>query len=281
MNQKFDADKQNKLALRFHQLHHNNGMLILPNVWDSASAKIFEKNGFPALATTSSGVSWACGYQDGEHIPPEVMIESIRKVTRVVGVPVTADIESGYYGTHTKQLSDFIIKVIEAGAVGVNLEDADPHSRTMVSVEQHVALIKLVKQTAQQKGVSLFINARTDAFERADGDVDNRIKVCIERAQFYEDAGADGIFIPFVVGMEAVARLKEGVNLPLNVLMNDSLNVPGLKKLKVNRVSVGGKPMIATLHTLQQIASELKGKDSWPSLFVKNPNYPEVNGWFS
>ncbi|MDY0083868.1 MAG: isocitrate lyase/phosphoenolpyruvate mutase family protein, partial [Ignavibacteriaceae bacterium] len=96
----------------------------------------------------------------------------------------------------------------------------------------------------------------------------------------FEEAGADGIFIPFIKEIETVAELKKTINLPLNILINDLLNISELRKLKVNRVSVGGKPMLAVLNTLRVIAKELKNGNDWHSLFVKEPNYGEVNSWF-
>lgn len=280
MSNKFDAARQNKLAEDFRALHHRDEMLVLVNAWDSASARMVQEAGLPAIATTSSGISWACGFKDGEHIPPDLMIEVVRQIASSVTIPVSADIEAGYYGNDLEQFSKFIEKLIEAGAVGINLEDSDSKTHTLVDVAKHVAKVKQAKKTGHDKGVNLFVNARTDAIELAPGDINQKIQACIERAKAYEEAGADGIFIPFVEGMDTIARLKAGVRLPLNILMNDTLDVAGLRRLKINRVSVGGKPMLATLNLVGKIAQELKSEDDWHSLYVKEPIYPTVNNWF-
>jgi 2-methylisocitrate lyase-like PEP mutase family enzyme len=101
------------------KLHQGPPILVLPNAWDAASARIFEAAGFPAIATSSAGVANALGYPDGEKIPREEMIWMVRRVARSVAVPVTADMEAGYgdpVGTARA--------VMDAGAVGMNLEDS-------------------------------------------------------------------------------------------------------------------------------------------------------------
>lgn len=279
MNKKFDAIAQNKKAVQLHALHHADEMLVLANAWDSASAKIFEASGFPAIATTSSGISWSCGYKDGEHIPPALMIDVIQRITHSVHIPVTADIESGYYGNDMQKFSDFIGNVIEAGAVGINLEDSDANTHQLNDVHQQILKIKTAKEICRQKEVNLFVNARTDAMAGT-GDLKTKIQTCIERANEYEAAGADGIFVPFVKEMETVEQLKAAITLPLNILMADTLEVAELRKIKVNRVSVGSKPILATMNLLKKISKELREGNDWPSLFVSTPNYSEMNECF-
>jgi 2-methylisocitrate lyase-like PEP mutase family enzyme len=279
MKNKFDPALQNKLAEKIHALHHADEMLVLPNAWDCISAKIFEAGGFPAIATTSSGISWSCGYPDGEHIPPRLMLEVINRIAHSVTVPLTADIEGGYYRDDWNKFSEFIGDVIEAGAVGVNLEDSDSKTGILNDVKHQAKAIKLIKECGKQKSVNLFVNARTDAMGLAK-DLKTKIQICIERAKSFEEAGADGIFIPFVKEMETVAQLKEAIRLPLNILITDTLDIGELKKLKVNRVSVGSKAVLATMNLIGKIAEELKNGNDWHSLFVKEPTYGEVNGWF-
>lgn len=276
---KFEPVTQNKLSEQFRALHNADDMLVLPNAWDCASAKIFEVSGFPAIATTSSGISWSYGYKDGEHIPPDLMIEIIQRIAHTVNVPVTADIEGGYYGNNIEKFSKFIAAVVQAGAVGINLEDSDSHTRQLNDINKQILKIKVAKESGLQKGVHLFVNARTDAMVGPE-DLKTKTQICIERAKEYEAAGADGIFIPFVKEIVTVARLKEGIGLPLNILMVDTLEVAELRKLKVNRVSVGGKPMLATMNLLNNISMELRNENHWPSLFVNQPGYSDMNERF-
>ncbi|MCO6497258.1 MAG: isocitrate lyase/phosphoenolpyruvate mutase family protein [Chitinophagaceae bacterium] len=280
MTKEFNPGVQNELAKKFHALHHTDEMLVLPNAWDAISARMFQETGFQAIATTSSGVSWACGYQDGEKIPPEEMLAALKRITRVVSIPVSADIEAGYYADDHDKFYQFICDVIEAGIVGINLEDADSKAGGMRDQDKQLELIRLARKAGNDKGVNIYINARTDAYERAAGDLDARIQACIDRAKAFEGAGADGIFVPFTKEMETIAKLKQGISLPLNILISNTLDVAGLRKLKVNRVTVGGKPILATLHTLRKVAESLKAGDDWSPLFVPGPTYPEVNAWF-
>ena len=279
MNQKFNADKQNKIAEKFHSLHHANETLILPNAWDCISAKIFEENKFPAIATTSTGVAWCYGYKDGEHIPPHLVIETINRITQTVSVPVTADIEGGYYRNNIEKFSQFIHNIIEAGAIGINIEDGHAHTEILNDVNHHITLIKLAKEIGKEKGVNLFVNARTDAM-LLNTNLKNKIEACIERTKIFEEAGADGAFIPFVKDIETVAQIKQNINLPLNILFADTLNIEDLKKLKINRISIGGRAMLATMNLLKEISNEIKNSNNWFSLFTKEPTYAEVNAWF-
>lgn len=280
MNFKFNQKEQQNRAEKFHALHHADKTLVLPNAWDCASAKIFEETGFSAIATTSSGISWACGHQDGEHIPPELMINVIGRIARVVEIPVTADIEGGYYRKDLDEFSQFIGDTVQAGAVGINLEDGDSETGNLTDLNWQAQRIKSAKAAGKEKGVNLFVNARTDAMSLAKKDLKTKIKICIERAKAFKEAGADGIFIPFVSELETVIQLKKAIDLPLNILTSATLEVSELKKLKVNRISVGGKPMLATLNLLRKISTELKSENDWPSLYTDNPTYGDINGKF-
>src|SRR5215472_5796405 len=114
---------QRARAEAFRRMHDRSRILLLPNAWDAASARIFEDAGYSAVATTSVGVSYIAGYPDGEAIPREDMITIVRWIARSVAVPVTADIESGF-GSTPREVGETIRLVIEAGAVGINLEDS-------------------------------------------------------------------------------------------------------------------------------------------------------------
>src|SRR5271154_3009240 len=105
-------------AEKLRQLHHGPKILLLPNAWDAASARIFEEAGFPAIATTSAGVAFSLGYPDGQFIPRDEMIAAVKRIVSRVSVPVTADLEAGY-----EDVAKTAMAAIEAGAVGLNIED--------------------------------------------------------------------------------------------------------------------------------------------------------------
>lgn len=280
MDGKFDSVKQNKLAESFHELHHGNRTLVLPNAWDAASAKIFENAGFPAVATSSSAIAWSQGYSDGEYTPADTVIDVIQKIARVVNVPVTADVEAGYSDGDDEKFAEFIARVIEAGAVGVNLEDSVPSTGELQEPEYLRKQIDISRSVAKEKGVRLFINARVDGMLLKSGSESEKAKFCIERANLYKQAGADGIFVPFIQEMETVALLKKEIELPLNILMNKFLNVAKLKALKVERISVGGRPMMSLMHSLKGLAEAMKTTNDWSGLYVDDPTYEELNSYF-
>src|SRR5215813_10884369 len=112
-------------AARLRELHKTPPILVLPNVWDAVSARIVEAEGYPAVATTSAGVAAALGYPDGGIVPPREMIEAVSRIARAVDVPVTADIEHAY-GATPSAVADNVLRVIAAGAVGINIEDIVP-----------------------------------------------------------------------------------------------------------------------------------------------------------
>lgn len=279
MKDNFDIQKQNQLAEEFHALHHKEEPLLLVNAWDALSAKLVEREGLPAIATTSSGISWSCGYADGEHTPPEMMIEEVRKIARAVDIPVSADIESGYYGDNLKALADFTDKIIKAGAIGINLEDSDPKTEGLLSTEQNVQKIKTVRQKTNELGVPLYINARIDAMTLS-SDLDEKLEIIFKRAKAYQRAGASGIFVPFINDMGTVKAVKAGIELPLNILMAKTLDIQELKNLKINRISVGGRPSLAAKSVFKKIVEEMKTTNQWDSLYSGELTHPQTNSWF-
>ena len=114
-----------QLAEDFRKLHRAPPILLLPNAWDPMSARIFEAAGFPAVATTSGGLAWALGYADGEKTPWPEVVAATRRMAEAVRVPLTADIETGY-GETPDAVARSVGEIVDAGAVGINLEDGTP-----------------------------------------------------------------------------------------------------------------------------------------------------------
>jgi 2-methylisocitrate lyase-like PEP mutase family enzyme len=225
-------------------LHRPPPILVLANAWDAASAAACARvEGCRALATTSGGVAAAHGYPDGEHIPRDEMIAAVARIVRAVDVPVTADLEAGYGdATATAEAA------IEAGAVGLNLEDG------MGPIHEHVARIQAVRETGERLGVPLVINARTDVFLRGSGDPDE----AVHRANAYLEAGADCAFVIWVEDGETIGRLAARIRGPLNVLARRGTPpVRELERLGVARVSVGSGLFRTALASAEQGAREL------------------------
>ncbi|HET8844605.1 MAG TPA: isocitrate lyase/phosphoenolpyruvate mutase family protein, partial [Ktedonobacteraceae bacterium] len=190
---------QQAKAEALSQWHQKNSSgLLLPNAWDCASARVFEAAGFPVVGTTSMGVAFAQGYQDGEQISPDEMLRIIARITATVQVPVTADIEAGY-GSTPQELAQTIQKVIATGVAGINLEDSQGVFKPLYSLEEQCERLAAARTAAEQANLALFINARIDTYLFQIGEEQTRLEETVRRARAYLQAGASGIFVPGVV----------------------------------------------------------------------------------
>lgn len=270
------SQQQKAQADAFRALHRGS-ILVLPNAWDVASARVIEEAGFPAIATTSAGVAFSLGYPDGEIISREEMLAAVGRVARRVKVPVTADVEAGY-GGRPEDAALTAKGVIEAGAVGMNLEDTSAGAEnTLLDLSLQVEKIRAVRETASQHGIPLVLNARTDVYLLQVGAPEKRYDLALQRLTAFRDAGADCVFAPGVRDAETIGRLVRDLKCPLNILaVPGSPSVPDLAALGVARVSLGSGPMRATLGLLKRIAEELKTSGSYRTL-EPAPSHAEVN----
>ncbi|HET6200096.1 MAG TPA: isocitrate lyase/phosphoenolpyruvate mutase family protein, partial [Candidatus Acidoferrales bacterium] len=250
---------QAEKAKLFLSLHQGPRILVLPNAWDVASARIFEDAGFPAIATTSSGIANSLGYPDGQVIGRDEMLEVVARIVRSVSVPVTADMEAGY-GKSPEDMAATARGVVEAGAVGLNLEDAiGEGSGELFEIAAQQEKIRAMIEAAKKKGIDLVLNARTDIYLEEIGEASTRAERTIERLNAYRDAGAACLFAPGVQDAATIERLVGGVRGPLNILGRAGTPpVRELEKLGVARVSVGGGPMRVTMAVVSRIAKHLR-----------------------
>lgn len=262
----------------FRSMHHAPPMLILPNAWDAVTARLFVKAGARAIATTSAGIAATLGYADGQNVPRELMVEAFARIARVVDVPVTADIESGYADS-SKGVGESIRAVIKAGAVGVNLEDStgDP-SQPLFALEQQIERIQAAREAADNADVPVVINARTDVYLANVGDVASRFGETLRRLNAYREAGADCLFVPGVTDMPTLTQLVHSVPGPLNVLVGPGMpSVADLQRIGIARLSVGSGIMRATLAVARDAAEELLQKGTYSTFLDRNIPYNEVN----
>ena len=223
---------QNHAAI-FRQLHHAPQPLVLPNAWDAGSARLIESLGAKAIATTSAGVAWAHGYADGHHLPAHLLTATVAEIVRVVKVPVSTDVEGGY-SEDLDEVEQAISRVIDAGAVGINMEDGTG------SIDQLCHKIERAHRAADRAGVALFVNARTDVYLHSLAPEESRVEETLSRARRYRGAGADGLFVPAVVTAEEIRAIVAGTPLPLNVLAWPGLpDLAELQQLGVKRLSAG------------------------------------------
>ncbi len=205
-------------ATQFRQLHRGPGILILPNAWDVASARVFEEAGFPALATTSAGIAFSLGYPDGQKIPREEMLARIGRIARAMHVPLTADVESGY-GSTPEDAAQTSRELVQAGVVGMNIEDAsDRRDQPLIDLHLAVEKIKAVREAAMQMGSQIVVNARTDVYLLPGGNPDADYSEALRRLIAFRDAGADCVFAPGLKDPETIERLVKAVGCPLNIL---------------------------------------------------------------
>ena len=272
---------QAEKAERFRKLHHGPRILILPNIWDVASARVVEEAGYPAVATTSAGVANALGYADGERISRLEMLSIVARIAAAVSVPVTADMEGGY-GKRPEDMVETARELMASGAIGMNLEDArDEDPTTLADLSLQTEKIKALKETSASLGVNLVLNARTDIYLAGVGEPATRFKRTVERLRAYREAGADCLFAPGVKDAETIAKLVKEVNGPLNILAVASTPpIKELERLGVARVSCGSGPMRATLGLLRRIVKQIRDEGSFSLMTEGAIPYAEANQLF-
>ncbi|QUQ64404.1 isocitrate lyase/PEP mutase family protein [Kutzneria sp. CA-103260] len=224
-------------AVQFRELHHAEEMLVLPNVWDAASAKIMAEAGFPAVATSSAAIAAMLGYPDGEGAPWPEMFAAAGRIARVVAVPVTVDAEAGY-GLPPRELVD---RLLEIGVVGCNLEDTDHRAGGLVDAGAQAERLAAVRAAADDAGVPIVVNARVDTFLPGAGVAkEERVAEAVRRGRRYLAAGADCVY-PIGVGDERdIAAMVAEVPGPINANTTpDVLDLAKLRALGVARVSYG------------------------------------------
>lgn len=274
-----DIGELRKKAERLRGLHGGPRILVMCNVWDGASARIVEEAGFPALATTSGGIANMLGYPDGEKVSREEMAAAVAIVTRAVRVPVTADLEAGY-GKTPESAAETVRGALEAGAVGMNLEDAI-EERDLFEIPLQVERIRAAREAADQLDVPFVINARTDVYLASIGEPAERFAHAVRRANAYREAGADCLFVPGVTDAGVIAQLVKEIRGPINILaVAASPAIGELERLGVRRVSVGSGPMRATMTLMRTIAREVAEKGTYDSFTQGVVSYAEANRLF-
>jgi len=242
-------------------LHEAPELLTVVNVWDVISATVVaDIEGTKALATASHSIAASYGYEDGEHIPVDLMIEAVGRIASATSLPVTADLEGGY-----GDAAETVRKAIGVGIVGANIEDQ------MKPVAQAAAQVAAVVKVAEAEGVPAFVlNARTDAFlrmVREGGDADAVLADAVERGKAYLDAGAPIFFVPGILTESQVSTLVDALG-PQKVT---TIGIPGnpdnarLEQLGVARVSYGPIPQRVALTALAKLVESIHSGGGAPA----------------
>ena len=264
-------------AEKFRTLHQGRPILVLLNVWDVAGALIVEEAGFPAIATSSAAIANSLGYLDGQRITRDEMAEVVSRIASAVRVPVSADMEAGY-GDRPEDAAETARVALEAGAVGLNIEDGTGiQDCPLIDLERQVEKIRAMRQVADAAKVPLVINARIDTFLRQVGDEHSRLDETIRRAHAFREAGADCVFVPALWDPASITALLKASQGPLNILGGTGTPpVPELERLGVARVSLGAWPYRAALGLLRKIAAELSKSGSYRQATEKAVSSPEI-----
>ena len=258
----------------FRRLHEPGQVLVLPNAWDAGSARLIESCGAAAIATTSSGVAWACGYPDGDALPPKLLTAAVAGIARVLGVPLTVDVEGGY-SSEPSVVGQVVRAVVDAGAVGINLEDGSGPPALLC------AKIAAAKKAAADAGVDLFVNARTDVFLRGLVPPERAVEETVARARQYRTAGCDGVFAPRLSDPQTIRELAAAIELPLNVMVVPGLPpVAELQRLGVRRVSAGSAIAQLALGSARRAAAQLLRDGRYDAMLEPSVAYGELNALF-
>ena len=250
---------QKTKAEAFAALHVHGDPVVLFNVWDPGSAKAVEKAGAKALATGSMPVALAQGYEDGEKLPLDAALDNFRRIAERTDLPVTMDFEGGY-AVDADEAAANVARAMEAGAVGINFEDQIVGGSGLHAPEVHAERVRAVRAMADDAGLPLFINARTDIFLKNKPDTHDvdMLTEAIVRANAYAEAGASGFFAPGLADPAMIGTLCKEVALPVNIIA-----LPGvpekavLADLGVARISWGPVPyrqMMAALDAAAKAA---------------------------
>jgi 2-methylisocitrate lyase-like PEP mutase family enzyme len=274
---------QTQQATRLLELHHAATPVILINAWDAASAAMIAHCGLPAVASSSAALANAMGFPDGQHIPWPQMLDAVKRIVQAVNVPVTADIESGF-AANPQELEGTIAQIIGVGAVGVNLEDAQPGQDArgpLFPLAEQIERIQATRRAADAQNIHLVINARTDAYWQAGISPEEALRNTLERGKAYMAAGADCIFVPGLRKPEHIRAVVEHWKSPVNILAGpDVPSIPELTKLGVKRVSYGSGPHRAAMGLLRRMVAEAGSSGTYTTLTEGAVPYAEINGLF-
>jgi 2-methylisocitrate lyase-like PEP mutase family enzyme len=255
-----DQKTQAVKAEQFRAQHLDEKLLILPNIWDALGARLIQQIGFPSVATASVATALSNGFPDGEHIPFSELLIVVKKISSAVDLPLTVDIERGFANT-IPELKENIFRLIEHGAIGINIEDSHPDHKGLNSIDEQCRKIEAIREVTIQCGVPLVINARTDAIFLKIGD--NPVADAIERARAFKKSGADCVYPILINKYDDITRFVEEVEMPINVvLLKPISDLQYLEKIGVARVSIGPNLLNHVLTVMKTVTEGLKNYDS-------------------
>ena len=273
----FKMRSQKDKAEDFRGLHHGKRILILPNAWDVPSARVFENEGFPAVATSSAGLMVSLGYRDGEVIGRNEFVSAVERIAKVLSVPLSVDIVAGF-GKTTEEVVATVKAILRAGGIGINIEDFAHSTKKLFPAERQVENVKAIRRLGDSVGVPLVINARTDALRFASGDDEAKFDEAVRRAIAYRDAGADCVYPMGLTKAVSIKRFVKELDFPINVMVRKGLPaVNELERLGVARVSFGPSASYAAMGLLKRASKEALEKGTYENLVEGAIAFDELN----
>lgn len=222
----------------FKELHQNDQPLLLGNGWNPQSAKVYEKLGYKALATSSSAVAHSLGYEDGENMSFDEYLYIVERILKSISIPLTVDLEGGY-GKTTDEIVSNISKLVKIGVVGINIEDSviTNETRTILDKEVFFEKLKSIVLKLKEEKIEIFINVRTDTFLLG---LENPVDETLKRIKLFEEISVDGIFVPCITSEKDIEVIVNSTKIPVNVMCMPELpDFKTLTDLGVKRISSG------------------------------------------
>ncbi|MEJ0103724.1 MAG: isocitrate lyase/phosphoenolpyruvate mutase family protein [Bacteroidota bacterium] len=250
---------------KFKALHYSDSPLLIGNAWDVTSATIFEQCGLKAIATSSRAIANSMGYEDGEKIPFDLLLQTVKRIAGHIHVPFSVDIEAGF-SRKIPGIVENIERIYDLGAAGFNIEDSlTIDGAKLQPAEDFQKIISSIADHLAKKNMHIYMNVRTDAFLLK---VPGALAETVTRIKMYERAGASGIFVPFVADTNDIRKIVETVSLPLNVLATAGLpGIPALRELGVKRISMGSSMHIFLQRVIRNAIDAIEKEQSLAVLF--------------
>jgi 2-methylisocitrate lyase-like PEP mutase family enzyme len=252
--------KQQEKAKKFYDLHHTGNLLILPNIWDCLGANLLESLNYPAIATASASVAFTNGYDDGQQISFDSVLAILKKISDSVNIPVSADIESGF-ANDDAELKENIKRLLATGIVGINIEDTDKETNSILPSDVQCEKIKLVKKASEETGISLFINARADVYLRGKNfdTPESKFEEAMKRGRAYKAAGADCFYPIGMTRQEDIKTMVDQLQMPVNVITIPGIpELSALNEMGVARVSLGPSFLKIAIKAMKNLALKLQ-----------------------
>lgn len=250
----------------FKKLHQGEEPLLLGNVWNVQSAKVYENSGYKALATSSSAIAMSLGYEDGEQMSFEEYFYIIKRIKECISIPLSVDLEGGY-GSSSEIIASNILKLTDIGVVGINLEDTYVMDGVRHLLDRDVFFERLndILFILKERKSDIFINIRTDPFLLG---IENALEETLKRVVLFEKLPVDGLFIPGMTKEEDIKTIVNATSLPVNVMaLPDLPDFEILKTLGVKRITSGAFLNRHIYRELEKISDTIINNKSFTALF--------------